>query len=224
MATLGAATVTRARAQLPRWGVWTAEVRTDRDAGLIEGGPATLTIADLVLVGHVVHGGVHVGTGYYLLAGGAKGWRTVVKERAYRNDAGVKLSLVVADLARDAGEKVAPGFEDRRLGPAWTRPSRAADGRPLPASSSLQAASPGAWYVGEDGVTRIGRRSASTLKVPAELVLEPMPARASAVVALEEIAALLPETTIPDIGTVAAVVHTLAPGKLRSRLYLDGAA
>lgn len=216
-ATLGDATVTTARATLPRWGVWTAQAHTDRDAGLAVGDAATLTIADLVLVGHVVRGGVHVGAGHYLLAGGAHGWRKLVPARGYRNDAGVKLSIVAADLARDAGETLAPGLADRRLGPGWTRARDTA-------TTALQSLSFNAWYVGEDGKTRLARRPASTLAIEPSLVLEPAPERASVVVALDQIAALVPETVIADVGTISHVTHMLSSRALRSRLYLDGAS
>jgi hypothetical protein len=173
----------------------------------------TLLFADLSLSGHVVpnHGGTFAGASHYWLAGGAGGWRKLVKARGYRNDAGVKLSVVVVDLARDTGETIAPGYTDRILGGGFERPEQEA-------SATLRLLSPDAWYVGEDGKTRIGRRAASTLDVPAEHVLRRRPDRSFALLALDKLAGLAPEATAAGM-TIARVVHTLGGAQLRSRIW-----
>lgn len=146
-ATMNDHIVTFADVTIPRGGAVSATVRLALPIALT--GRVSLVVGDMTIVGTVARGGVAVGDAEYLVIGGANGWHRAVKEKGYRNDAGVKLSTVVQDAAALVGETVEVA-EDRRLGAAWTRLDDSA-------SDVLYATSPG-WHVGLDGVTRLAPR------------------------------------------------------------------
>ncbi|MFS8068765.1 MAG: hypothetical protein ACMG6S_20585 [Byssovorax sp.] len=137
--------------KLPRRGIWTARCKLAGNKVLAARSPVVIQLGDLTLSGVVRQGGVFVESAEYVIVGGSDGWARPVAPRPHRSDAGVKLSRVALDLARDAGERLelVPGA-DRVLGYAWPQFAGAA-------SENLDAlGSP--WWLAPSGVTYVGER------------------------------------------------------------------
>lgn len=208
-ATLAGHVCTTARAQIPAWGCWWADVSTDDEATLT--GSVTLQIADLTLVGKVVSGGPSKGRSHYRICGGA-GWGTEIPAKGYANDAGVKLSTVLQDAATACGETLGV-VPVALLGPAWARPLG-------PAGRVLELLAPEAWYVDEAGVTRLGRRAASALAAPA--ARGPLDlAQGKIVLGADSIASILPGVTVDGLEAVDVLHETTPETGLRSTLWLS---
>jgi hypothetical protein len=214
-ATLNGFRVTRARVQLPAWGIGSAYVGLDDEATL--SGRVSFQIADLALSWTVLSGGPGPkGRSSFRLAAGAGGWGRTIPEKSYANDAGVKASTVLADAATACGETLDPAtLPTSRLGPAWAREEG-------PAARQLEAIVPSAWYVGEDGVTRIGARQAKPLNVAAA-VQSVDAARGTVALASDEIATLVPGIIVEGIEAVD-VLHELSGAALRTTLWGKGIA
>jgi hypothetical protein len=161
MTTLNGITVTRAEVFLSAWGVPWADVELDEPAEL--SGDVVLEFTGLTLVGTIASGGPYQGRARYRVAGGKGRWGSTVKRKAYANDAGVKASLVVRDAAGECGETLTGPLPTHAVGPHFTRPDGAA-------SDVLNLVTPRAWYVSEDGLTRIGARPQTDYSGPAEVM------------------------------------------------------
>lgn len=215
-ATLAGHKITSGRLNLPAWGVTWAEVSLDEEVTLT--GRVSLVVADLTVSATVMSGGPGpLGRSSYRLAAGAGGWGATIAAKNYANDAGVKAATVLADAASACGEALdAATLPTTRLGPGWTREEG-------PAARTLEQIVPAGWYVGEDGITRIGKRAARTLSGATSVVAIDL-ARRTAVLATETIAALTPGITVQGIEAVD-VMHEIAPtGKLRSTIWGTGPA
>lgn len=219
VSTLNGQRATSARVQIPAWGCWYADVTLDGDHTL--SGAATLKIADLTLTGTILTGGPVKGRSTYKIVAGAGGWGESIAAEKYADDAGVKLSKVVGDAARAAGETVGTLSSTTRIGPHWTRPADAA-------AWTLNRLAPKGWYVDEAGVTQIGARAASTLPSNVTRVQQVDLARGVAVLASESIAGILPGVVVDGL-TAVDVQHEIdAKGLLRSTVWgthqgVDGA-
>lgn len=104
MSKVGSQTLTAAELHLPPSGAWWAEVTLEQGAPPAVG-PATLTIADLQLVGYVLRAGLDQPACPRVTLCGGAGWRTLLTTGAsYTSPANVRLSTVLDDLAGLAGE------------------------------------------------------------------------------------------------------------------------
>jgi hypothetical protein len=205
-----------ARVSIPWSGVWFADISLTDGKALTIGDRANLVLSDLTMVGTILSGGEYVGRSNYMIVGGYAGWSKVVLRRPYRSDDAVKLSEVIADLARESGEKLAlePGT-DRKLGYAWTRLGGTA-------SSALRDLVGSSWWVAPDGITHVGMRPATTVPSSVKLVLEeydPRWKRATISCPDDKIAAFMPRATfsadnIPNF-TIASVDLCITPGSVR---------
>lgn len=210
LSTLAGHRATTARANVPAWGRWFAEVTLDAEVTLT--GRVSLVVADLTLSGTILSGGPEHGRSMYRVVAGAGGWGNSVPKKGYANDAGVKASTVLGDVAASVGETMEAVSADLRTGPAYARQEG-------PAVAALELVAPGAWYVDEAGVTRLGARAShaftgtATRLAPADL------ARGKLELAADSIAALLPGVVVDGL-TAVDVLHELsADGGLRSTLW-----
>lgn len=213
--TLAGHVVTRARVHLPAWGIPWVEATLDEDATLT--GPAKFVLADLEMTGTIMSGGPGPkGSARYRLAAGAGFWGKTIEAKSYANDAGVKASLVIEDAARACGETVdSATMPSTRLGPAYAREM-------APAARVLELIFPSGWYVGEDGVTRIGKRPLAAL--PSDVQIAAIDrAMGTVELAADSIAALRPGVKIEDLEAVD-VMHTLEPGSIRTTMWTAGIA
>lgn len=163
----GSLRVIAAKLGAPYAGAWVADVVVDGAAAL--SGVATLAIGTLSLVGTIdpKRIGTFRGETRLRMVAGARGWRSIVKARGYHNDAGLKRSRLVQDLANDCGETVTlpAGLDMPPMGVAFVRESARAS-RILE-----QLLGPAlAWRVGFGGVTTIGTPAASEVGKGVELV------------------------------------------------------
>lgn len=208
-ATLSGHLATSARVHIPAWGRWWADVSIDGEHALT--GSVPLVIADMTLTGAVLSGGAHEGRSHYRVVGGTGGWGQTVPAKSYVNDAGVKASTVLQDAASECGETIlASTLPTTRLGPSWVR----AEG---PASAMLNQVAPRGWYVGLDGVTRIGSWTGAALK--GDVTHGPVDLAAGTVtLASESIATILPGLVVDGL-TAVDVIHEISPKGLRSTIW-----
>jgi hypothetical protein len=165
MATLGTARVTKVSPSLSVLGGWRAEVWLESGA-TAPLGKQDLTIGDLILKGTAVRGGVDAPDSPHVIHIGGAGWETPITTplsygpQSSGSSQPVRLSTVLADLSRRAGETIEQPA-DRTIGPTWAF-AAAKDGEPLLLKDALQAlyrdGFVGAWRVDPDGVTRFGPR------------------------------------------------------------------
>ncbi|HQY59797.1 MAG TPA: hypothetical protein PK141_00550 [Polyangiaceae bacterium] len=205
-ATLNSILATSARAFIPAWGCWWVEIDLDGEHTL--SGAVTVVIADLTLQGTILSGGPENGRSHFRVVGGKGGWGRPIPAKAYANDAGVKASTVLLDAADACGETIlASTLPTTRPGPSWVRP----EGR---ARNVLELLAPKGWYVGEDGITRIGARTPGTL--PANVTHGPVDlARGCVELASESIATILPGIVVDGL-TAVDVLHEVSSEGLRS--------
>lgn len=209
-ATLQGTRCTSAEVHIPKHGLWWASASLDAEVTL--SGVVTLTIADLTLTGTIVSGGPSKGRSHYRIVAGKGGWSSTVPAVHYTNDAGVKYSKVLDDLARAAGETITD-IPTGTVGTAWVRPSD-------PASRVLELLFPKNWYVDEAGVTHIGARTSAALATKATIVTTD-PARGVVVLAADSIATILPGVTVEGLEAVD-VLHEVTADGLRSTIWGEG--
>jgi hypothetical protein len=211
-ATLNGNRVTSARCFIPGWGLSFHEVDVDGEVALT--GSATLAIADLTIACTVLSGGPAAGRSFYRLGSGAGGWGKELASRSYANDAGVKLSLVLADLANDTGETfdATTISATATVGTAWTRPADIG-------ARVLELLFPGAWYVGEDGKTRIGSRAPSTPQTTSTQISQIDLARGTVTIASDSIATILPGLQAYGLTAVDVEHEISAQDGLRTTLW-----
>lgn len=202
------------RVVVPSWGPWHADVTIDREVSLAATG-LTLIVGNLVALCSVWRTSIpYQGRTRVRLVGGANGWGRSIADKGYALSGGVKLSLVLGDLARATGETVAVG-EDRRLGTHYLREAG-------PANRHLNTLVPGAWWVDFAGVTRTGVR-ASTGITSSFAMTSFDGARRVAVVASESPVDFVPGRTMRGFTlgatlTLAGVTHVLSRGALRTEV------
>lgn len=210
LATLNGATVTRLRLPVPAWGLWWADVDLAEPEAL--SGAATLVVAGQAMTGTIVAGGAANGRAAYRVVAGAGGWGKALPEKPYQDDGGVRLRTVLGDAARELGETIAD-IPNTFLGPHYARPD--ARGYEL-----LNLLAPKNWYIGFDGVTRIGRRPTVAYTGDAPRVrVDPLFPKVS--LAVDSIAGLLPGVTIDGSAPATDVEFNLDPKRLTASVYAD---
>lgn len=235
------AAISRADLHVPRWGVPMAPLTfVDTGLPLVVGSRCVLALGDLAMVGTLRPGGDFGGTATYTWVGGGGGWDTQVPARSYSDPDGVKLNAVAKDLAVAVAEVEINGaifppiVTDRSLGPTWARPAGLARDA-LDALSPHATTAPnlgGQWWVGVDGVTRIGPREATSCKPSTLSILGEFDVAAlHGTVALEDdaIAQLMPGATVTIDGlpaplTVGSCVVHATDGALTVELFGERSA
>jgi hypothetical protein len=208
-ATLSGRIVTSCTVALPAWGVWWADVEADSEDDALTGAVA-LDVAGLELSGTIMSGGEWQGRARYRIAGGAGRWGAQLGARSYANDLGVKRRRVLSDAAQDCGERLEAEGITGTLGPQWARDAG-------PASRVLHLVAPRAWYVGEDGTTRIGARPIVDYEGEATIVHADR-SESRVVLAADDLRGLVPGVTVDGV-TAVDVVHEIRGGALRSTLW-----
>lgn len=209
LATLGNTRALRARVWIPAWGVGYVDCDLDAEVTHAKGERVTFTIADRTIECAVASGGPADGRSKYRLAFGRGGWGTELGPKSYTDDGrGVKRATIVRDAAVECGESVTGEASTERVGPAWVRDAGLAS-RVLPARG---------WYVGLDGLTRLGLRSTSTFTGDAVRINTD---RAAGVVelAVESLAGLEPGVIVNGVGPALDVEWELEPSRLTVRCY-----
>lgn len=143
--TLAGRDVTRVALHVPATGVWLADVELLDPAAL--SGRVSLVIGDVTFTGTIdaqVSGTAHETLSRYRVVAGAGRWGAMLPPRGYHNDAGLRASVVLQDVARDAGETITD-LPTTVLGVDYVRSAG-------PGSACLTSLAP-EWWVGTDGTT-----------------------------------------------------------------------
>lgn len=199
--------VTSATCWRSDWGRWYVDVETDKAVAL--SGTAELVLSDLTLKGTILSGGTFADRARYHIIGGA-GWSKEVASKSYANDAGVKVSRVVSDIAQLCGETFDSSGVSGDVGKACAFDKG-------PAFRILERVAPSAWYVDELGVTHLGKRPRT--KITEKLAILSVDRAASIVqIASDKIAQLAPGATVEGIEAID-VVHSITEKATRTTFY-----
>jgi len=214
MNTISGHRITSARLTMPAWRCWYADVHVDGEVALT--GRTEIVIADLTLQGAVLSGGPANGRSRFRTVAGAGGWGKPLKSKSYANDSGVKVSTVMQDAATSVGESfdLSTAPASMRVGPAFVRIDEE------PASSVPELVAPSNWFVGNDGITRIGKRPSTPFAGQATMIQPPDRATKTVTLASESIASLVPGVVVDGIEAVD-VEHELTEDALRTTIWGD---
>jgi hypothetical protein len=213
-ATVNGRVVTALRLTVGWTGPWFCDLDLDDDAPLE--GSVAIKIGDTIALAGTVdseRAGLFGSTRSVRVVGGANGWRKQLGPKDYANDAGVKAASVAQDLVALAGEAMgAFAPELVRLGTHYTRPAGAAAQTLVDVIGAVQ------WWVGYDGATYVGPRPVSTPLASSYVVSEYDPRSGRAVVQVDDLALIVPGSTItvsPGASLVARDVELVASGDER---------
>jgi hypothetical protein len=210
--TLNGEALTKARVQLGAWGLWWADVAVAGDFSLAVGSPASVVIGEVPMAGTVVSGGPFEGTASYRIVGGRGGWGRTLQYQGYRDDAGVRASKIIADLANASGEILKGALPTSRLGSHFAR----VEG---PAYLMLGRLAPSSWYVDLDGSTVIGSRPSSTYSGDAPRVHVDKNAQMITLAVEGSIAGLVPGVVVDGMSPASDVEYELTPDSLIVRVW-----
>lgn len=210
LATLAGHRITDARAQIPAWGAWYVDATLDGEHTLA--GSVEVVLADLRLRGTVIAGGPAKGRSFYRVVAGGGGWGKTLAAKSYATDLGVKVSTIIGDAAREAGETFDTPATVETVGPAFAR-------KRGPAGRVLEQLAPGAWYIDEAGVTRLGARASSTLDARVPRVSQVDKARGKVVLAPTSLATLLPGIVVDGLAAVDVCHEVSAKKGIRTTIY-----
>lgn len=151
--------VVTGRITIPLYGAWFADLTLAVPDDFAAGDSVTITIGELSLKGTIARSSGFSGSRSMRVIAGAAGWRKLVASKGYSLSSGVKLSLVLADAAADAGEKIVTD-SDRSLGPVFTRRGN------RPAERVLKDTLDGQWWIDNLGVTQTKARASTAISTP----------------------------------------------------------
>lgn len=208
LATVNGLPVSALRLQVPEWGAWWVDLDCTSDEPLK--GRVEIAIGTDVLHGAIVSGGVESGRSRYRVVGGKGGWGKVLPRKPYLDDAGVKVSKVLTDLAREAGETIAD-LPQTRQGPHYARAEDVA-------ADTLNLLAEQNWFVDFAGVTRIGKRPATTYVGDAPKVRIDEAVQVVEL-AVDSITGLLPGVQVGGGKPATDVEFELTGSRLTARVY-----
>ncbi len=161
--TLNGARTTSVSVKIPFYGAWSADVTMASADDIVDTQKrittsVTLVIGDLSLKGTIIRQAVYGGARSLRIVAGAAGWRNVIPAQGYSQESGIKLSTILNDAARAAGESIVIDTE-RNIGTSYVR-ERAKAERVL----ALETA--GAWWIDTAGVTQLAARSSAAIVHP----------------------------------------------------------
>ncbi len=199
---------------VPQYGAWRADVVLE--GGALPSGKVTLTVGDLVLKGTVARADTDAPDKPHAVVIGGAGWNLPIPSPlSYQSDSGVRLSTVLKDLARLAGETIEQPT-DRTIGNWFSAPALGLLRDVLGTLASAGYVSP--WRVDPDGVTRFGARAGITATARAT-VLRKDSAVGLTVIGCDAPKAFLPGNKLDDGTTIARLVITETPGHLGAEVW-----
>lgn len=213
LASLSGQPITRATITIPYQGIWHADV--EAGGGLVSGA-VTLTVGSMVLQGTVFRSGFFAGDFHYRIVGGAGGWQKIVPSKVYNSNSSIRLSLVLNDAARAAGETISLDT-DRDIGSFYVR-------QQAPAARVLNQLT-ASWYVRPDGVAAIGTRSGGMIASPFDVLIGTDLGIGKVLLATDRPEDFTPGRTFKSLTlstqTIGGVVHRLDRAKLRTEVWCD---
>lgn len=206
---------------IPYYGAWAGDVTISQSSASIPstGGGCTLVFGNLTLVGTAFRTATFAGSKSIRLVGGYAGWRTSVMSKAYANNAGVRLSMVLKDVASEIGESLSLAA-DTTIGPFYIREA-------APAQRVLRQLAGPIWWIDPTGVTQVGPRSTLNITTPFQ-VINWSGAYGSFDVATEDNVSWLPgntfsSSTVPETQTISmTTLEVTNEGKLRMKILSTG--
>lgn len=213
-ATLGGHRASSATVSIPLYGIWTADVVLPVAPEL--SGILDLVIGSLTLRGTPSRQADYGGDRLVRIVGGALGWQRDVSAKGYSNSSGVRLAMVLTDVAAEVGETVTGYDSEATVGDHYARMQG-------PASRVLREVGGSLWYVRTDGVTSLAARSDTPI-VSAFQVTARDGAKGLTVVATENPEDWMPgrrfaSVTTPDLQTISHVSLVASEsGKLRAEV------
>lgn len=207
-ATLNGKPVARARVSAPWTGAWFATVMP-HDVADVPSGAVQLKLGTLTLNGTVdpLRTGIFAGEASVAIRAGAGAWSKGVAPKPNHNDGSLKRSTLAQDVASTVGEKlvVSSSADGPLVGVDFPREA-------APASRILEQLFPGAvWYVGADGMTRVGDRTTRDVSASVQVLeLELGTRTATLALSTEDVGDLLPGGSISDpvrLGSEPFVIH-----------------
>lgn len=209
MSTLNGAAVVRAEVSIPRLGAWSADLVLA--ATEVPSGAVVLAVGDLELHGTVSLAGLDAPGKVHVSVVGGAGWdRDPAAPISHQSDGGVRLSTVLADLAKSAGQAIEQPT-DRTIGERFAAPAGTRHRDVLAVLQRAGYVPP--WRVDPDGVTRFGAR-----------VGTPVTARATELhrdaglgvvtLGVDSPASFLPGNTLEDGSTIERLNVRETSGKL----------
>lgn len=198
-ATLDGERVSSCVIHLPPVGPWWADVVMEEAPDV--SGQLDLVIGGATLRGTVIPGssGVFAERGQVRFVAGAGAWGALLPARQYHNDAGVTALQVATDAANEASEVLGDFTPEADvLGIDFVRESGAAS---LALGAAIGSAQ---WWVGVDGITRVGPRSTTTPTAGSFELLEFDPISRLATIALDDLSALSIGSILPADTRLAA--------------------
>lgn len=142
---------------IPYYGAWAADAILASSMAIPD--EAALVVGDLSLSGKSIRSASFAGSRSARIVGGRAGWRTELPPKGYSHAAGVKLSTVLGDAAREVGERIVVAA-DRTIGSHWARIGGEK------AERVLHLLLDGKWWIAPNGDTRIDARDASPITSP----------------------------------------------------------
>jgi hypothetical protein len=216
--------VVRGQVQIPRVGVWHADLVVDaRELAPFEPGTALRLVFEaagdrLELVGTVRRAGKAFDAVALRVVAGAGGLSQQLEPKAYQ---GVPLRIPLVDVLRDAGERLALSSDAAALGLELSKWIRIRQSAGAALWSLLELVPDRTWRVLADGSVWIGRETWPPARGSYQLLaLEPVAQRLELSAAVPQ---FMPGQTIAE-GRVDNVLHLIDGGRLRSRVWLGGAA
>jgi hypothetical protein len=200
---------TAANLIIPYYGAAVADVTFPSAVTLTA--PVSVKVANLTLSMGILRQRSFAGGATARLVAGI-GWGRTVPAKAYANPAGVALSLVLRDVAREVGESVSLAT-GRSVGLFYVRGAG-------PAARVLEQLGGAIWWVDDAGVTQVGPRATTTI-TSAATVADYVGGEGWMRIATEDVASWRPAATfmantVPTAITVSATrIHTDNEGTLR---------
>lgn len=208
--------VLRCSLQVPRTGVWHADVSVDAEGTTELEGEVELVLAGASWKGTARRSGLDVGRVELRVVGGAGGLATELEPRYY---ADAPASVPLNDLMRETGETLSaavPADVTSAVLARWTR-SRGRAGRAL--ADLVRSLELDAWRVLADGSVWLGAETWPEVEIEHD-VMSIDPANDCAVLAVDELS-LMPGTVISGRG-ISRVMHLVqAEGRVRSVVWYE---
>lgn len=206
----------------PFYGTWSADIALAEAKEIPDA--VTVVVGDLTLNGTVVRRGDFAGSRTMRIVGGGAGWRKPLPAKGYSHPAGVKLSSVLNDAARESGERIEIAT-DRSIGSHYSRDAFGGG----QAERVLKILLDDKWWMDPSGVTQTKERPSDPIVTPFT-VISWIASKGQFEIATETIAPWQPGRTFtapnaPGTHTISSVtIEADNEGKLRLHvLTADGA-
>lgn len=234
MSSIGAQRISKLQLSIGLTGQWRSEVWCDEGRATL--GQSALSVGDLTFNGMTIRGGTDAPDAPHVVHIGGAGWDRPIEKSttsvdgvtitsttsaiSYQLDAGVRLSTVLRDLARRAGERIEMP-RDRTIGKHWVCLA-SKPGEPLYLRDALAAlvkfryVQP--WRADLDGVTRFGERTGSAVDVASVNVIGRDEGVGLAVLGADAFAHVMPGATFEGNRIIRLDIQE-RPGNLKANIW-----